>query len=203
MAAFALVWALLAIRPVDRFDWLLENLMVFLGVPYVIWRYRHSPLSNLSYVCLFLFGVLHLVGAHYTYSLVPAGFELQQALGLTRNHYDRIVHFCFGLLVSIPVLEAQSRIAKLKSWWSYMLPVAVTASFSCVFEIIEWVIALLVDPAAGNAYLGTQGDEWDAQKDMAVAIVGAVIAMTYAHFADRRGHPMHRDRFAMGQRPAA
>ena len=194
-----MIWLALAIRPVDRVDWLLENLMVFLAVPYVVWRYRHSPLSNVAYVCLFLFGLLHVVGAHYTYSLVPLGYQLQHWFGLARNHYDRIVHFSFGLLVSIPALEAQSRVAVLKSWWSYMLPVAVTASFSAIFEIIEWIIALVVNPAAGNAYLGTQGDEWDAQKDMACAIIGAVIAMTYAHQADRHGRPMHRNRFAPGR----
>lgn len=187
---------LLAIRPVDRFDWFLENLLVFGALPYVVVKYRRSPLSNLAYVCLFAFALLHTVGAHYTYSLVPLGFDLQQSLGLSRNHYDRLVHFSFGLLVSIPALEAQSRVAALKSWWSYMLPVAVTASFSAIFEIIEWLIAMVVDPAAGNAYLGTQGDQWDAQKDMACALVGAVIAMTYAYLADRRGRPMHKNRFA-------
>jgi putative membrane protein len=153
-------------------------------------------LSRLAYGCLFAFLVLHAVGAHYTYSQVPFGHEVQRALGLSRNHYDRLVHFGFGLLVSIPILELQSGVALLKSWWSYLLPVTATLSLSALFEIIEGGVAMIVDPAAGNAYLGTQGDEWDAQKDMALALAGALIAMTYAWHADHRGRPIHRNRCA-------
>lgn len=201
LAIFVVAWALLAIAPLDRTDWLLENLLVALALPCVIYNFKRSPLSRLSYVCLFVFALLHAVGAHYTYAKVPAGFVVQDWLGLSRNHFDRLVHFAFGLLVSIPALEAQSRVAVLKSWWSYMLPVTVMGCLSALYEIIEWIIAAIVDPAAGAAYLGTQGDEWDAQKDMACAVVGAVIAMTYAYFADRRGRPMHKNRFARGAVP--
>jgi putative membrane protein len=197
LAVFVAVWAWLALDPVDRFDWFLENLLVFVGVPLLVLHWRRCPLSRLAYACLFVFLLLHSVGAHYTYSLVPIGFDAAERFDLTRNHYDRLVHFGFGLLVSIPVLEVQARLAVLKSWWSYLLPVTLTFSLSGLFEIIEWVIALLVDPAAGAAYLGTQGDEWDAQKDMALALVGALIAMTYAWLADRRGRPMHRNRCAV------
>jgi putative membrane protein len=191
---YLLLWIALAAAPWDRFDWLLENLLVFAAVPWLIHNYRRCPLTSLSCVCLFIFLSLHAVGAHYTYSRMPLGDMARDAWGLSRNHYDRLVHFSFGLLVSIPVLEMQSQIARLKSWWSYMLPVAVTLSLSAIYEIIEWMVALVVDPDAGNLYLGTQGDEWDAQKDTALALAGAILSMTYAYLADQRGRPLHMNR---------
>jgi putative membrane protein len=194
---YVALWIALAIAPRDRFDWLLENLLVFAAVPWLIYNNRRCSLTSLSCVCLFIFLSLHAVGAHYTYSRMPLGDVLKEAWGLSRNHYDRVVHFSFGLLVSIPVLEMQSQIARLKSWWSYMLPVAVTLSFSAIYETIEWIVALVVNPDAGNLYLGTQGDEWDAQKDMALALTGAVLSMTYAYVADRRGLPLHMNRCAV------
>jgi putative membrane protein len=194
LAAFGLVWLALAIHPRDRLDWLLENLLVFLAIPLAIANHRRCPLSRLSYSALALFFLLHAIGAHYTYSEVPIGRIVGDELGLRRNHFDRVVHFGFGLLASIPLLEVQSRVAKFKSRWGYLLPIAVVGALSAHYEIVEWLVATIVSPTAANAYLGTQGDEWDSQKDTLCALAGAIAAMAYAFIADRaRRRPVHLD----------
>ena len=103
---YLLWWSALAISPLDRSDWLLENLLVFILIGALVATYRLFPLSNASYLLLTVFLTLHAVGAHYTYAKVPLGFWMQDAFDLSRNHFDRIVHFAFGLLVGYPVREA-------------------------------------------------------------------------------------------------
>jgi putative membrane protein len=177
LVTYAFIWILLAINPSYRHDWLLENILVLIFVPVLIWTYRKFRLSNISYTLIFLFMVLHSFGAHYTYAEVPLGFWLQSAFGLSRNHFDRIVHFSFGLLLAYPVREVFLRIASTKGVWGYWLPVELTLAFSAIFEVFEWLVVVSVNPEAGAAYLGTQGDEFDAIKDMALAGFGAFIAM--------------------------
>jgi putative membrane protein len=177
LAVFTLVWLPLAIAPRNRADWLLENLLTFAAVPVAVASYRKRPLSDAAYVQGTAFMILHTVGSHYTYSEVPAGDWLRDAFGLARNHYDRLVHFAFGLLMLQPlretVMRQPERLAPLTAAW---LSVAQILACSAAYELIEWAVAAWVDPAAGTAYLGTQGDQWDAQKDMACAAVGAVLA---------------------------
>ena len=176
-AVFAAVWVWAAINPVFRRDWLLENLLVFGLVPLIIIGGIYFRLSNLSYTLIALFMVLHLVGSHYTYEKVPFGYILQRWLGADRNMYDRLVHFAFGFLLAYPVREVFLRLAKVKGFWGYWMPLDLTLALSATFEIIEWAVAARVDPSAGMAYLGTQGDMWDAQKDMLMAGLGALLAM--------------------------
>jgi putative membrane protein len=118
-----------------------------------------------------------LTGAHYTYAKVPFGFYLSEIFDISRNHFDRIVHFSFGLLLTYPIRELLIRYAKLRGFFSYYLPVDVVLACSGFFEIIEWILVLGVNPELGDAYLGTQGDIWDAQKDMTLATIGSVVAM--------------------------
>jgi putative membrane protein len=120
---------------------------------------------------------LHLAGAHYTYAEVPFGFWLQDALGLGRNHYDRIVHFSFGLLIAYPLREWLLRVTGVRLGWSCFLSVALVLAFSGFYEVMEGIVAMIVSPDLGMAYLGTQGDQWDAQKDTFLAFSGAVVAM--------------------------
>jgi putative membrane protein len=169
------VWA--AIRPVYPDDWWLENYLVFVGVPLILILARWFRLSLISYTLVTLFMVLHVVGSHYTYAEVPFGFTLQAWSDAERNMYDRLVHFCFGFLVAYPVREVFIRISRARGFWNYYLPIELTLAFSALYEILEWLAAAAVDPEAGVAFLGAQGDIWDAQKDMAVAGLGAVLAM--------------------------
>jgi putative membrane protein len=178
LAVFALNWLVLAVNVKFYEDWKLEN---WLTVPFVVLLYathRLFRLSDVSYGLLFVYMMLHIVGSHYTYAEVPFGFWLQQALDLPRNHYDRIVHFSFGLLLAYPIREMVVRISDARGWWGLWFPVEFVLAFSCVYELLEWGIAVVFGGDLGIAYLGSQGDVWDAQKDMALAGLGAVIAMS-------------------------
>ena len=186
---FVAVWIWAAIRPKFPHDWLLENILVLIGVPVIIILGRYLKLSNVSYTLITLFMILHVVGSHYTYAEVPFGFTLQRWLDADRNMYDRLVHFCFGFLLAYPVREVFTRVARVRGFWSFFLPLDVTLSFSALYEIIEWQTAARVDPAAGLAFLGSQGDIWDAQKDMMLAGMGAAAAMLIVALLNWRYNP--------------
>jgi putative membrane protein len=177
LAVFAVVWTALAIAPRYRADWLLENLLTFVAVPAAVWTFWRRPLSDAAYVQITAFLILHTIGSHYTYSEVPAGDWLRDGLGLTRNHYDRAVHFAFGLLMLRPLRELTlphpDVLGRLAATW---LSLSQVFACSVIYELVEWGTAAVVDPAAGTAFLGTQGDPWDAQKDMACAAAGALLA---------------------------
>lgn len=177
LAVYTVLWIALTLGPFDRFDWMLENILTVLFVGLLFTTYRIFPLSDLSYVFIFVFMALHGIGAHYTYAEVPFGYWLKDAFHLSRNHFDRIVHFSFGLLIAYPIREVFLRVASARGFWAYYLPLDVTLAFSAVYEIIEMLAAQVTSPELGMAYLGTQGDVWDAQKDMGCAAIGAVLSM--------------------------
>ena len=177
LTAFLAVWAWSAIDPVFPDDWWLENILVFAGVPLIIGLGFYFRLSNLSYTLITIFMMMHAVGSHYTYAEVPFGATLQGWFGSERNMYDRLVHFSFGLLLAYPVREVFVRITRARGFWSFYLPVELTLAFSAIYELIEWLAASGVAPEAGLAFLGAQGDVWDAQKDMGLAGLGSLLAM--------------------------
>lgn len=185
LALFALEFVLLALNPVSRPTWLLENLLAVALVTLLVTTYRAFRLSRVSYTLIFLFLVLHEIGSHYTYSLVPYdafwqetfGYSLNEALGFERNHFDRLIHLAYGLLFAYPIREVFLRVVAVRGFWGYLLPLDFTMSTSMVYELIEWGAAATFGGDTGQAYLGTQGDVWDAHKDMALASLGAIIAM--------------------------
>jgi putative membrane protein len=174
---YLVFWSAMVISPVDRGDWLIENLLAFGFISVLIFTYRRFPLTDSSYFLITVFMTLHAVGAHYTYAQVPLGYWLQDIFHLTRNHFDRLVHFAFGLLMTYPLRELLLRAADIKGAWGYVVPVNIALAFSGFFEIIESWVARIVSPELGDAYLGTQGDIWDSQKDMTAAFAGAVLCM--------------------------
>jgi putative membrane protein len=184
-ALVALEAVALGVAPVSRGTWAAENALVVALVAVLLATRRRFPLSDVSYVLILLFLALHEIGSHYTYSLVPydawsqrfLGFSLDRALGFERNHFDRAIHFFYGLLLAYPIREVFLRIANVRGFWGYFLPLDLTMSTSMIYELIEWGFAAVFGGDVGPAYLGTQGDEWDAHKDMALASLGAVIAM--------------------------
>lgn len=176
-AWYGLLWIVLAIAPRDRQDWFLENLLALSAVATLVATYRRFQFSTPSYVLITAFLSLHAVGAHYTYAEVPFGFGLQQAFGLSRNPFDRLVHFAYGLLLAYPLRELLIRLAGVQGLWSYYLPVSGMLAQSGLFEIVEALVAEIVSPELGAAYLGMQGDQWDAQKDMLAAFAGALLCM--------------------------
>lgn len=179
-SVFNIVWIWSAISPIFPHDWLLENYLIFFFIPIILLVGIYFKLSGLSYSLLTVFMILHVIGSHYTYAEVPFGFQLQSLLGADRNMYDRLVHFSFGLLLAYPLREMFVVVGRARGFWSYYLPVDITLAFSAIYEIVEWLAAAVVDPTAGLAFLGAQGDIWDAQKDMLLAGSGATIAMFIA-----------------------
>lgn len=169
----------MAISPLDRSDWLLENLLVFFAVGLLAATYRSFPLSNLSYLLITIFMTLHAIGAHYTYEHVPLGYWIKDIFELQRNHFDRIVHFAFGVLLVYPVREVLLGLMKAPSFWTYFLPFTIVLAASGFYEVLESWVAQIVSSELGAAYLGTQGDVWDAQKDMTAAMIGALLSMAF------------------------
>jgi putative membrane protein len=189
IVVFTGFWIWAAINPSYRQDWWLENYLVFIFVPLILigaWFFR---LSNVSYTLITIFMILHVIGSHYTYAEVPFGYTLQQWFGSDRNMYDRLVHFSFGFLLAYPVRELFVRISRVKGFWSYYFPLDLVLAFSALYEIIEWLTAQNVDPVAGLAFLGSQGDVWDTQKDMFVAGIGALLAMIIIALINWRFNP--------------
>lgn len=194
-AILVIEWVWAAIDPFDRKDWILENILVILFVP-VLWsRYSRSLLSPFSYGLLFLFLYFHLIGSHYTYAQVPYKQWLSAFTGMDpgdgRNQFDRLVHFLYGFLFTIPLMEWFSGRFKLQGFIKYFLPVNLIMSTSMIYELIEWLVAELFGGDLGQAYLGTQGDVWDAHKDMALASLGsiliALIHRTYKKMTQKEG----------------
>ncbi len=194
LSAYALLWGWLAIAPVDRGDWALENALVLLFALGLWASHRAFVFSRVSYTLIFVFLCLHAVGAHYTYAQVPydavwtrlTGSSLNATFGWQRNHYDRLVHFCYGLLLAYPIREIFLRVVEVRGFWGYFLPLDFTLSTSALFELIEWGAAAAVGGDLGIAYLGTQGDVWDAHKDMVLAGAGALSAMLLIAAVNRR-----------------
>ncbi len=188
MLWLVVVWIIAAIEPLYPRDWLLENLLVFIWSALLVFTYRRFRFTNVSYGLFIVFLSLHLAGSHYTYSETPFGFWMQEWFGFERNHYDRIVHFSFGLLIAYPMREILLRTSGLATAWSYFITLNCIVAFSAVYEIIEALTAVIVSPELGAAYLGTQGDEWDAQKDAGLALLGSIIAMlfTWAYLRAQR-----------------
>ncbi len=183
----------MAIAPRERDTWLLENLLVFASDGLLALTHLRFVFSNLSYVLIFFFLGLHAIGAHHSYSAVPLGAWFQESFGLSRNHYDRFVHFVFGLFLAYPMREVGLRVLHVHRVWSYIVPVLAIVALSSSYEMVEWGAARASDPAVGIAFVGAQGDVWDGQKDMALALLGAALAMLMtAGFRRSTGHePYH------------
>ena len=189
---FAIWWAIWAYKPWFFSDWITENVLTVLFITFFILSRNSFRLSNLSYTLLFIFMSLHTIGAHYTYAEVPyekwtaaLGFSINETFGFTRNHFDRLVHFSFGFLLAYPMREMFMRVAGAKGAWSYYLPLELVMSLSMLYELIEWGVTYVVGGDLGMAYLGTQGDIWDAHKDMGLASLGAAIGMTVVALVNR------------------
>lgn len=173
---FATVWASTLLGTSDMANWLLENTLVFLFLGCLIFTYKKYQFSDLSFllICIYLCG--HVYGSKYTYAENPFGYWLKDTFELSRNPYDRLIHFSFGFLLAYPMRELFLRWLRFPSWVAWSLPIEITLSVSGFYELIEWGVADVFFPAQGDAYLGTQGDVWDAQKDMFLATMGAILA---------------------------
>lgn len=180
-----LIWS--GISPKDRFTWFLETAPVFLGLVVAISTYKSFPLTKLLYFLIFLHCVVLCVGGKYTYAEVPIGFWVQEMLGQARNNYDRLGHIFQGF---VPAIVAREILIRKKvvngKGWLFFLVTCICVSLSVVYELIEWATAVMTGEGAA-AFLGTQGDVWDTQWDMFLALIGALLALTFvSHFHDQQ-----------------
>jgi len=164
------------VAPYDRTTWWLEVFPILVGAPVLIATRRRFPLTHLTYTLLAVHALILMVGGHYTYARVPLGFWAEHAFGFTRNDYDRLGHFIQGFVPAIVVREILLRTSPLRRGrWLFVLVTAVCLAISACYELFEWWVALAGGQSA-EAFLGTQGDVWDTQSDMFMALLGAIIA---------------------------
>lgn len=176
---FLLLWINTLVGTSNLSNWFTENTLTFLFLIGITLSYKKFKFSDLSYFIMFVYICLHVYGAKYTYAENPFGYWLKDTFHLARNHYDRIVHFSFGFLLAYPMREYFKNHFQWPNWVCWVLPCEITLSFSGAYEIIEWAVADVFFPAEGIAYLGTQGDIWDAQKDMSLAWLGSILIMFF------------------------
>lgn len=176
---FVSTWTWAAHDPADAQIWFVENILVLIAVPLILLIGYYVRFSRISWSCLTIFFTLHLIGSHYTYAEVPFGFTLQELFSSNRNMYDRLVHFSFGLLMYYPVREVILAVSSRRTGlWGLYLPVEVIIAMSAVYELLEWIAVMDADTHIVNGILGSQGDIWDAQKDISAAIIGALFTST-------------------------
>ena len=173
---FLIAWVILAINPLFRFEWFLENIAVFIFAPLAVWSYFKFRLSNLSYILIFIFGMMHIAAAHYTYGATPWGNWLSELLDLQRNHFDRIVHFLYGVFMMPVAMDLLKKYIS-QAWLLGLMAFAIIVSLGAFYEIVEFVVGVTVQPEKGLAFLGFQGDIWDTQKDMALQAIGALMGL--------------------------
>ncbi len=177
LGIFTLIWTFLAISPLYREVWIAENILSVTLVLLLVITYKYFRFSNLSYTLLFIFLILHTIGAHYSYSEMPLFDLLKNWLNLSRNHYDRVVHFLFGVVFYFPIQVIIYKKLKIKKIWSHFFTFMVIIGLKGIFEIIEVGYSLVAESELVETnYLGMQGDIWDAQKDMFLGMIGAGIS---------------------------
>jgi putative membrane protein len=177
LGAYLILFLFLSLNPIDRTTWFIENLTVWIVLSVLIILYLYKiRFSNFSYVLLSIFIYLHTIGGHYTFALVPFGW-VTDFFGFSRNHFDRAAHFSIGLY-AYPIAEwlCYKKLVANK-FLIFTYPIFAIATIAMSYEIIEWIYAVLANPQAGIAYLGSQGDIWDAQKDMFADTLGAISAI--------------------------
>ena len=174
LTAIALVMS--GIHPLDRMTWLMEVAPVMIAIPILVSSWKRFPLTPILYRLIFVHGCILMLGGHYTYAEVPIGDWIREAFGLARNHYDRLGHFAQGFVPAILAREIFLRKTPLEpGGWLFLVCLALPLAFSAFYEIIEWWAAVALGQGA-EAFLGTQGDPWDTQWDMFLAMIGAIAA---------------------------
>ncbi|HVR39017.1 MAG TPA: DUF2238 domain-containing protein [Thermoanaerobaculia bacterium] len=175
-ATFVIVLVWSAIAPHDYFTWILEVFPALIGIVIVIATAKRFPLTPLLLALLVIHAIILMIGGHYTYAEVPFGFWMRDAFGFARNHYDRIGHFTQGFVPAIIAREILIRKRVVRgNGWRYFIIVSICLAISAAYELLEWTVSAL-SGSKGDSFLGTQGDVWDTQKDMALAFIGALFA---------------------------
>ncbi len=188
--AIIILWS--ALYPHDVFTWFLEAFPVLLAIPVLLFTYNSFRLTHLTYTLIAIHSMILLIGAHYTYAEVPLFHWLSEQVGSSRNNYDKVGHFAQGFIPAIIMRELLIRTSTLKAGkWMFAIIVFSCLGISALYELIEWLVAELTDESA-EAFLGTQGDIWDTQKDMFYAGIGAILALvSLSQWHDRQLTAQH------------
>jgi len=185
LGIYAVVWVITAINPLDWSTWALENLLVVIFIGILAFTCRRFVFSNTSYLLIAIYLTFHAIGAHTGYAQSPAGNWLKTVFDLERNPYDRIIHCAFGLLLAYPLRELMIRTGGVRPVTASWMAICLILAASTFFEVIEAIVAERISPGTGPAWLGAQGDEWDAQFDMGLALLGAMAAMLITRWRER------------------
>jgi putative membrane protein len=187
LAAGLVLLALSAVHPYEMGTWWMEVFPIFIAVPMLAATYRRFPLTPLAYTLIFVHACILMLGGHYTYARVPLGYWIQHALNFSRNPYDRIGHLAQGFVPAIIAREILLRRTPLRpGGWLFFIVCSICLAISACYEFVEWWAALL-GGAAATDFLGTQGDVWDTQWDMLMALVGSILAqVSLARVHDRQ-----------------
>ncbi|MBK9640556.1 MAG: DUF2238 domain-containing protein [Saprospiraceae bacterium] len=173
---FVIVWVNTYLGTTDLSNWFLENTLTVLSLIFLITSFKKYQFSDLTYLFICIYLCMHVYGSKYTYAENPLGFYIQDILHTSRNQYDRIVHFSFGFLLAYPIRELFIQWLKYPKSAAWITPIEISLSIGGIYELIEWAVADIFFTEQGAAYLGTQGDVWDAQKDVFYAFTGAILA---------------------------
>lgn len=177
IAIYITTFIILSIKPADRFEWWLESIAPLLTVLLLTVLYKKAKLTNSSYICIFILLILHTVGSHYTYSLCPIGIYIKDLLRLGRNGYDRLISFSVGLLFYFPVIEVLYNKLRYKYYQACGLACIIMLSISAINEMVQVYSSVALSKRQADIFLGFQGDMFDCQNDMAMVLLGSVIAM--------------------------
>lgn len=176
LAVYAILFVVLAVNPVDRATWFAENLTVWIILAVLLGLYAQGVVfSRTAYALMFVLIYLHTIGGHWTFAMVPFDF-VTDLFGFERNHYDRLAHFSVGFYAFAVAEWLWNKKLVANNFLLFTYPVFVIATVAMGYEVIEWIYAASANPEAGIAYLGSQGDIWDAQKDMLADTLGAITA---------------------------
>ena len=194
-AAFLVVWAVSCIKLPHPEYFAMQHVPTVIAVVALVWVERRIGITRLGFPLLIAFLLLHVVGARYLYSYVPyddwskrlLGLRINEHFGWKRNHYDRLVHFAFGLLFVLPLWQFLEKQLGLRALWAAMGAISIVLAASAVYEIAEWAVAMIFAPDWAEAYNGQQGDAWDAQRDMALAWVGSMLGVVFVKLFRKRG----------------
>ena len=179
LCLYLIGFSLLAINPHDRADWAMENLFPIAQLVAIIIAYRHFKFTRLAYYMIFIYLFVQSWGGHFTYAEAAPFNWLRDHFHLKRNDYDRVAHFMLGFLVAIPVREILMQVIQTSRRWLAFITASIILAIGAFYEFIEWWVAVLATPNLGDKFLGTQGDIWDTQWDMLLALVGAVCTLAF------------------------
>lgn len=195
LLVFLSYWIYTFMHTHDYTNWVVENLLVFIFVFFfLVQKDTFKRFTLLSFSCIFCFVMMHVSGSQYAYTHHPIGIWMKDAFHLQRNGFDRLVHFNFGFLITLPLIEYSELKLKINSNLASIFAFLIISTQAATFELIEWIIGGVLFPETGTDYEGTQGDEWDPQKDIALAMLASLVIVSVYNLPGFKKKPLRIDK---------